>query len=394
MGELALSFLAAFWAAAADLRPAVVLVHRDPRSVLAAAVSNSDDVEDRLDWWDRCNRSALILCSAFPSLVVNYDDLVGRPKSVLTEIVEFLGDLGVTVDTDVGHAAAQLETLVPGPQLPEAPTNIDNNHLILNRILDQLDGHRGEQIADKDSLAELTRVTADFYDENYYEHAYDKRGVPYSRSEASWVDFFDLVADSIVKTLRPDCALDVGCAIGLLVEGLRSRGVDARGVDISTWAIDQVPEHLRSYCEVGSVTEELRGHYDLITCIEVLEHLPPSLAEFAVANLCRHAQTVLFSSTPDEFEEPTHLNVEPSNYWAGLFFENGFVRDFEYDASFLSLHASVFRRRSVDVEGLVRGYERALFLTSSTIEAVFAMRSMNMIAWPVGTTTWEPRTRS
>ena len=133
--------------------------------MLAAAVSNSDDVEDRLDWWDRCNRSALILCSAFPSLVVNYDDLVGRPKSVLTEIVEFLGDLGVTVDTDVGHAAAQLETLVPGPQLPEAPTNIDNNHLILNRILDQLDGHRGEQIADKDSLAELTRVTADFYDE-------------------------------------------------------------------------------------------------------------------------------------------------------------------------------------------------------------------------------------
>ncbi len=137
-----------------------------------------------------------------------------------------------------------------------------------------------------------------------------------------------------------------------------SRGVDARGIDISTWAIEQVPAALQPFCRVGSVTEEIDGHYDLITCIEVLEHLPPSLADASVANLCRHAEMVLFSSTPDDFDEPTHLNVEPGSYWAQLFLRHGFVRSFDYDATFLATHAVLFRRVEVDADMLVEGYER------------------------------------
>ena len=41
---------------------------------------------------------------------------------------------------------------------------------------------------------------------------------------------------------RPARLLDAGCAIGLLVETLRDRGVDARGVDISDYAIGRVPD--------------------------------------------------------------------------------------------------------------------------------------------------------
>ena len=240
----------------------------------------------------------------------------------------------------------------------------------------------GEQIWGSDGLAELTEVTADFYGENYYEYACDKGGVPYSRSEPFWLEFFGSVAEQLVKTLEPGSVLDVGCALGLLVEALRSRGVDARGIDISAWAIEQVPAHLRPSFDVASVTEELQGQYDLITCIEVLEHLPPSLAEAAVANLCRHAQTILFSSTPDDFEEPTHLNVQPGGYWAGLFFQNGFVRDFDYDASFLSPQAILFRQGSVDEETLIDGYERALWRRHSDLNGrlVSAVREHDRLA--------------
>ena len=51
---------------------------------------------------------------------------------------------------------------------------------------------------------------------------------------------------------------------------------------------------------VAPLTEELAGRYDLITCLEVLEHLTPTDALPAAANLCRHTDTILFSSSPDD----------------------------------------------------------------------------------------------
>ena len=351
-------------------RPAVILVHRDPRRVAEARVPEVSDRASVVDWWDRCNRSALVVCSQFPSLVINYDDAVGRPKAVLTEIVEFLGDLGMAVDGDLAQAIDFIEELAPGPEpdTAELPA-IDSRHRTLDRLISQLDGRRRTDrlTEESESPPALVEVTAEFYDEDYYGAGYDRSAVPYNRGETAWTDFFSTIAANVVKTLRPGTVLDVGCAVGMLVEALRDRGVDARGIDLSSWAIEQVPAALQPFCRVGSVTEELDGHYDLITCIEVLEHLPPSLADASVANLCRHAEMVLFSSTPDDFDEPTHLNVEPGSYWAQLFLRHGFVRDFDYEATFLATHAVLFRRVEVDADMLVEGYEQTLWRTRSEL---------------------------
>ncbi len=203
------------------------------------------------------------------------------------------------------------------------------------------------------------------YDEAYYEQNYsrDKNGAaigpPYRRGEPHWEQFFDLVADRLVSELHPATVMDAGCAIGLLVEKLRERGVDARGIDLSEWAIGQVPGALRPYCTLGSLTEDLLGSYDLITCIEVLEHMEPDDAAVACANLCRHADTIVFSSTPDCFDEPTHLNVQPSDYWVGLFARHGFFRDFQQEPTYVAPHAIVFRRRNLRAPEVAAEYERA-----------------------------------
>ena len=63
-----------------------------------------------------------------------------------------------------------------------------------------------------------------------------------------------------------------------------------------------------------------------------------------MANLCRHSDTIFFSSTPDDFDEPTHLNVESGGHWAQLFFRQGFVHDVDFDPSFLAPHAVLFRQ--------------------------------------------------
>lgn len=192
------------------------------------------------------------------------------------------------------------------------------------------------------------------FNEYYYRNCC---GQPYDRNE-TWLRFFGLVADRIVADINPRTVLDAGCAIGLLVEALRDRGVDARGVDISSFAIESVPEPLRPYCAEGSIAEPFGQRFDLIVCMEVLEHMPAGEADRAIANIAAHADDVLFSSTPFDYREPTHVNVRMPEDWAEAFARHGFHRDVDFDASFITKWAVRFTRRGVPAHRIVRDYER------------------------------------
>ncbi len=182
-------------------------------------------------------------------------------------------------------------------------------------------------------------------------------GRPYGR-DPEWLRFFGTIADRIVADIAPRRVLDAGCAFGLLVEALRSRDVEASGIDVSPFAIAQASDSVRPFCRLGSITEELDGRYDLIVCIEVLEHLSPAEAESALDNLCRHADDILFSSSPVDFKEPTHLNVRPPESWAEQFARRGFFRDVDFDAGFVTPWAVRFRHPAVPIHRIVRDYER------------------------------------
>lgn len=192
------------------------------------------------------------------------------------------------------------------------------------------------------------------YDEFYYATGL---GLPYRRDE-HWVGFFAKIAEALVAQIGPRSVLDAGCALGLLVEQLRLRGVDAEGVDISEYAIANAPEAARPFVRVGSVAAPFGRRYDLIVCIEVLEHMPPAEAEATVANLCAHSDDVLFSSSPLDFKEATHFNVRPIEHWAELFARHGFVRDVDFDASFLTPWATRFRHSAEPAHRQIRNYER------------------------------------
>ena len=193
------------------------------------------------------------------------------------------------------------------------------------------------------------------YDAYYYAHGCGT--LPYERN-AGWLQFFGSVAERIVHVIQPQTVLDCGCAIGLLVETLRDRGVEAYGVDISEYAIAHVYEAIQPYCWVGSILEPLPQHYDLIVTIEVLEHLAADQAEPAIANFCCHTDQVLFSSTPVDYKEATHFNVQQPDYWAELFARQGFYRDVDFDASFLTPWATLFRRGRDPLPRVIAAYER------------------------------------
>lgn len=208
------------------------------------------------------------------------------------------------------------------------------------------------------------------YNQQYYNESANGRTVPYTDT-AFWSKNFAVVAQHIVDTYHPKTVLDAGCALGYLVAALRDLGVEAYGIDVSEYAISQVREDVKPFCAVGSLTDqlpdELPGKYDLVTCIEVLEHLSVEDGRTAIGNLCKYSDQILFSSSPSDFEDITHINVQKREYWSGIFAQNHF-----YDAVFsrptwLTPHAVIYRKNE-DVLQVISDYERFIRHTDAQMQ--------------------------
>jgi SAM-dependent methyltransferase len=191
---------------------------------------------------------------------------------------------------------------------------------------------------------------------------------PYERSPY-WLGFFGNTAEQLIRSLRPNRVFDAGCALGLLVEGFWDRGVETYGRDISNFAIANVRPDLRQYCEVGSIADPLPGTYDLVTCIEVLEHMPEDLALHAIRSMAAAAPRIFFSSSPTDFDEPTHINVHPPIYWLRRFADAGFAPVLNFDGPFLCHHAVLLERVEGPIDGrLLAGGAEIIRLRLETLK--------------------------
>lgn len=175
--------------------------------------------------------------------------------------------------------------------------------------------------------------------------------------------FFHSFAQQLVEKYRPKTVLDAGCALGILVDELRKLGVEAYGIDGSEYAVSNAVEGIRQYCAVCRIQDELPQNFpkqfDLITNIEVMEHLDESECTAAVKNLCSHTKRIIFSSTSTDFEDPTHTNVNKIDYWAEKFAENGFYNNIENRPEYISADAYCFEYSDIPAKA-VANYERLL----------------------------------
>jgi SAM-dependent methyltransferase len=216
----------------------------------------------------------------------------------------------------------------------------------------------GEDATDAAAADPSPQRSGLLYDESYY-RTYE--GGSYDRG-GHWTRFFGYIADEVVARWAPATTLDAGCALGIFVEELRHRGVQSWGVDISEFAVGAVSDEVRPYCFVGSLAEELPEglprRYDLVSCIEVLEHMERAEGDRAVGRLCAVTDRILFSSTPDGYREPTHFTCRTPEEWSAVFARYGFVRSFDTDASFVAPWAVVYERRELTPYELVLTYDR------------------------------------
>jgi SAM-dependent methyltransferase len=197
-------------------------------------------------------------------------------------------------------------------------------------------------------------TSSNLFDKYYFDH---NCGTPYGQRQ-DWLNTYNRIADLIVRDIQPGTMLDAGCAYGYMIEVMRPRGVECWGIDVSEHAIQSVHPDARQYCRTASVLDPLPQKYDLITCFEVVEHMPPGQGEQAIANLCRYTDDILFCSSPVDFKEATHLNVQPVEYWAEQFAVQGFYRDVDLDASTIVSWAARYRRSREPFHRVARSYER------------------------------------
>ncbi len=101
-------------------------------------------------------------------------------------------------------------------------------------------------------------------------------------------------------------ALDVGCGGGILADSMARKGAQVLGIDLSTKALRVAQLHAMeaetagvSYREVSAeaLASEASASFDLVTCMEMLEHVPdPASVVRACATLVKPGGWVFFST--------------------------------------------------------------------------------------------------
>lgn len=124
--------------------------------------------------------------------------------------------------------------------------------------------------------------------------------------------FVDEIAQVKGKT-----TLDVGCGGGILAESLTARGANATGIDLADGALQAAQAYSRSIrsgtrylkIPVEELAEQEAGRYDVVTCMEMLEHVPdPGSIVRSIGKLVKPGGHIFIST----------LNRSPLGYLLGI----------------------------------------------------------------------------
>lgn len=146
--------------------------------------------------------------------------------------------------------------------------------------------------------------------------------------------YFEPMIHSLNSYLKPLRVLDIGCAKGFLVFLFHTLGTEAYGVDISSYAVTHSPEDIRKNLFVSDVEQDELpfpdNHFELLTMIDVLEHLHVS----SINHLLKEIKRVLrpngyvcltLPTKAEEKKDVAHINLQPKSFWIDLFKKYSFL---------------------------------------------------------------------
>ena len=106
----------------------------------------------------------------------------------------------------------------------------------------------------------------------------------------------------------------------------------------------------------------------LNTSISGLRDLTEEEKLKAIQDMIKLSDRILFSATLHHIEEPTHVNMQPTEYRIGILGKSDYALNYSYDDSFIGPNAFLFKQRRYLDFSIPRSL-RLLTLYSNTNEA-------------------------
>jgi 2-polyprenyl-6-hydroxyphenyl methylase/3-demethylubiquinone-9 3-methyltransferase len=154
-----------------------------------------------------------------------------------------------------------------------------------------------------DEVSQFSRQAGDWWDPNGSEamlHKLNPVRLKYVRDQ---IDQHWQCDECSRRPLDGKTALDVGCGAGLLTEPLARLGAKVTGIDAAPELIAVAQEHAKAsglQIDYGArELAEIEGQFDLITCMEVIEHVadPAAFVKSLARRLAPNGLLIL--STPN-----------------------------------------------------------------------------------------------
>jgi 2-polyprenyl-6-hydroxyphenyl methylase/3-demethylubiquinone-9 3-methyltransferase len=146
---------------------------------------------------------------------------------------------------------------------------------------------------DHDEIAKFEKLAARWWDpESEFKPLHDINPLR--------LDYIDRLAG-----LQGKRVLDVGCGGGLLTEGMAARGADVTGIDMGNAPLTVARLHQHEsgldidyrQATAEQLASEEPGGFDIVTCLEMLEHTPdPAAVIGACARLIRDDGYIFLST--------------------------------------------------------------------------------------------------
>lgn len=171
----------------------------------------------------------------------------------------------------------------------------------------------------------------------------------FARRQERFAPDYAIVARALIDALAFSSHIDMGAGTGLLVRAMRGHNVFSLGIEASLQARDATPEDVRGEIAFGAPLETWKDPWrqnhsvhDLVSCVEVAEHIPAERADELVDAVCsRSRRWIYFSAAQPGQGGIGHVNEQPPEYWAEKFRARGWKIDESATRSFVAKLADI-----------------------------------------------------
>jgi len=171
-----------------------------------------------------------------------------------------------------------------------------------------------------------------------------------------------IMSETIYSILKPKTFIDVGCGPGHFANEFKKLGKDKISVtatDFSNYSKEFIDPSVKFMLKDLRVPFNLNKKYDVVLCLEVIEHIDKKYEDTLCKNLIDLTKKYLIitAAPPGQFGL-NHVNCKPLDYWKTKFIELGLVYDEGLTYKMISIWKNIHR-------GLVVNYFINNFLVFS-----------------------------